>query len=208
MIGPAVGDDPFDLDGVAGLDRRQRRRAGVDRALGDQLGQVGHRQVRADGLDPGAADGQVDQVARRPRTAPPARTGPGRARTASRPAHVPRRRHDPVQLDRPTRPGLTPAGSTGRRDQLLAVVFGVWSPGRRPGWARRPASAAARPAAVPAAARAPGRTGPPGLTGRCASSAWCGRSALYSATQRVDRGLRRLQRGERSDARRAAPGAG
>ena len=33
--GPAVGDDPFDLDYVAGLDRRQRRRASVGRALGD-----------------------------------------------------------------------------------------------------------------------------------------------------------------------------
>ena len=73
------GDDPFDFDRVTFGDRRQRGGAGVDRALGGEVGEVGDGQVGADGLDPGPGDEQVDQVAvgPEPHGLPgPDRTGP------------------------------------------------------------------------------------------------------------------------------------
>ena len=52
--GAAAGDDPFDLDGVAGLDGWQRRRAGVDRAARrPSRARSVDGQVRSDRLDPG-----------------------------------------------------------------------------------------------------------------------------------------------------------
>ena len=131
----------------------------VTRAVGDQPGQVGDGQVRADGLDPGAADGQVDPVAVGPE--PDDLTGPGRAEPELLPAqrHVPRRRHHPVELDRPTRPPA-PAGLARR----LGVVVGVV--GRSAG-GRRPASAGSQTAAAPVGCSGPGRTGRAGITGSC-----------------------------------------
>ena len=88
----------------AGLDRGQRRRPGRDGALLGEGGQVRHAEVRADGLDAGAADEQVDQVDADPE--PDHLPGPDRAEPELLPSqrHVPRRRHHPIQLNRTTRP--------------------------------------------------------------------------------------------------------
>ena len=103
---PAAVDHPFHLDRVPSP-RRQRRRPGRERALGGQLGQVGHRQVRAHGLDPRPGDEQMDHsqsaqnrtTVRRGRTEP--ELLPGRSAYS-------RLRHHPLELHRASR--ITPAG--------------------------------------------------------------------------------------------------
>jgi hypothetical protein len=74
---PAARHRPVYLDGLAVFDGWQGGGPGGNRAGGGELGQVVDRQVRAQGLDPGAASGQVDQVAVGPEPITiPARAGP------------------------------------------------------------------------------------------------------------------------------------
>jgi hypothetical protein len=60
--GAVAGDGPVDLDRGAGLGGRQRRRPGRASPCGGQGGQVGGGQVRAERLDPGSGDDQVDDA--------------------------------------------------------------------------------------------------------------------------------------------------
>src|SRR5262249_9119928 len=109
----ATGDGPVHLDGLAVFDGWQWGRPGGNATGGRELGQVIDRQVRAQGLDPGAAGGQMDQVGVSPESdhCP----GPGGAEPELPPGypHVPRRGNDPVELDRPTVPWRTPGGNLG-----------------------------------------------------------------------------------------------
>ena len=130
--------------------RGQRRWPGGAAAGGGQAGQVGGGQVGADGLEPGAAGEQVDDVVVGPeRDRDP---GPGRAQPEllARHRQVPRGGHDPVELDRPRgrRPAAAAAGPGSGSGRSPAA-----GPGRRPG---RRGAAAATP---PARRRGPGRTG-------------------------------------------------
>jgi len=70
---PGVGHDPFDVQCGAVLGAGQRRRPGRDRALGDQLGQIGGRQVGAVGLDarPSKNFEVFERVNRSPIAVPP-----------------------------------------------------------------------------------------------------------------------------------------
>src|ERR1700691_812838 len=60
--GAVAGDGAVDIEGGAGLGGRQRRRPGRAAPVSGQGGEVGGRQVRAQRLDPGSGDGQVDDV--------------------------------------------------------------------------------------------------------------------------------------------------
>ena len=103
--GPA--DGPLDLDGLAVLERGQGRgRQG--RRLGGCGGQVSDAQVGADGLDPGAGDAQVDQVAVGPDRATVPAPVPGPARTAAGTPSCSPTAARPGRT-RP-RPGLPPGG--------------------------------------------------------------------------------------------------
>ena len=100
----AAGDGPLDLDRVAVLGRWQWGGPGGDGPGGGELGQVVDRQVGADGLDPGATGGQVDQLGVGPE--PDRHPGPGGPEPELPPGdpHVPRRRHYPVELHRAALP--------------------------------------------------------------------------------------------------------
>jgi len=168
--------------------------AGVDGAVGDQPGQVGHAQVGSDGLDPGAADEQVDQVAVGPE--PDDLAGPDRAEPELTVGdlHVPRWRHDLVELDRSTRPE-----GAGRRTGVRVdcpVVVGACLPTagrggcgsqrrRQPDRQHVPCRRRDRAEPVRRADRQEGIEGLVGAVG------------VVLGDESVDRGLRRRQRLER-----------
>jgi hypothetical protein len=128
----ALVDRAVDLDRRSILGRRQRRRPGRDRAPPGELGQIGGGQVRAQALDPGAGDRQVDHVDAGPE--PHGLTGPGGAEPEL-PAHrpqVPRRRDHAIELDRPAieGPGVAPA-SIAR--SAVGVLAGSGTEASEPG---------------------------------------------------------------------------
>ena len=157
------GTPPFDLDHVAVPDRRQRRWAGRDGRPARPAGQVVDGQMGADGLDPGAVDGQVDHVAVDPE--PHQLTGAGRAEPELLPAE---RACSPTAAPPspapPRHPGMGRVGVGGR------VLAGR----RRSGYQRggSHSSSRSRSAAGMGANRCCG------VTGCRVSRAWWGRSAL------------------------------
>ena len=101
--------------------------------LAASLARSADGQVRAQGLDPGAASGQVDQLAVGPE--PDHRPGPGGAEPELLPGdpQVPRRGNHPVELDRPAvlrgadRSGNA-LGCSGWRRGSLGVLQGAREP--------------------------------------------------------------------------------
>src|SRR6266545_8297941 len=97
-----AGDAAFHLDCLAVLDRWQRPRTGRHGPLSHQLGQVVDGKVGADGLDPGAADEHMDQVAVGPDPRHQPRPVGAHPELPLRHHQVPAGRNHPVELDRAT----------------------------------------------------------------------------------------------------------
>ena len=155
----AAGDRPFHLDGLRRLRPGAAATGPAGRApLATSLARSVTRQVRADGLDPGAADrtGGSGRQSAQNRTTVPARTGPSQN---CRPATCmfPDGRDDPVELDRPAVP-LRRALAAGPRAAARAGSPRLQR--ARPGRVRRPGSPGATGDQIPRPA-GPGRTGRP-----------------------------------------------